>query len=154
MLQAAIQQVGDGVFLDVLTYSDLQALKSRKGAPADGPPALAAAPNSRNLKRYVILTYAGQFDRCAPCPPERSRTAGHQVKTGQEVDCCLLSRHGRVHYPLPLSPDNSASAPNPNEGARSLLQSSHAAVSRNVPGHAAGMNEPTHRQLNELLREK
>ena len=64
MLEAAIRQHGDSVFLDVLTYADLQALKSRKGAADDGNPGLANAHDSRNHKRYLILTYAAQFDRC------------------------------------------------------------------------------------------
>ena len=64
MLSAALRQDGDGVNLDVLTYADLQVLKSRKSTSSE-----SSAPQSTsaaNNKRYVILTYASQFDRCAP----------------------------------------------------------------------------------------
>ena len=64
MLQAAIQQQGESVFIDILTYADLQALKSRKAASAGGLPA-GGVTSSRNQKRYLILTHASQFDRCA-----------------------------------------------------------------------------------------
>jgi coiled-coil domain-containing protein 61 len=84
MLLTAARQQSDSVFVDLLTFQDLEALKSKKaaaaaaaagGAPAGG--AAPAAPPPRPLpasaagKRYLILTYASEFDR--------------------------------VHYPLPLA---------------------------------------------------
>ena len=45
------------VFLDLLTYEDLESLKSRAGAPSRA----SRAPTGN--KRYVILTYAAEFDR-------------------------------------------------------------------------------------------
>ena len=70
MLEAALGDESESVFVDVLTYADLQALKSRK-AGADG--ACAAPPAPTKDKRYVILTYASQYDRVhypLPLSPE------------------------------------------------------------------------------------
>lgn len=78
MLLTAMRHQTDSVALDLLTYSDLELLKSRKmGQPA---PSSSLAGGSKggsgggggNNKRYLILTYVVEFDR--------------------------------VHYPLPLQP--------------------------------------------------
>ena len=69
MLEAALGDESESVFVE-LTYADLQALKSRK-AGADG--ACAALPVPTKDKRYVILTYASQYDRVhypLPLSPE------------------------------------------------------------------------------------
>ena len=59
MLLAATVDDSDSVFVDLLTYADLEALKSKR---AGAPP--RAAPSSKtNNKRYLILTYAAEFDR-------------------------------------------------------------------------------------------
>ena len=59
MLLAAVVDDSDSVFVDLLTYADLEALKSKR---AGAPP--RAAPSSKtNNKRYLILTYAAEFDR-------------------------------------------------------------------------------------------
>lgn len=53
------------MFVDLLTYQDLEVLKIRKlqeqGAGPQQPPARPALPPSN--KRYLILTYAAEFDR-------------------------------------------------------------------------------------------
>lgn len=82
MLITAMRQQTETVFLDLLTYNDLEMLKHRKsGKPGQMTPAqfaaAAAAGGGRGNKRYLILTYAVEFDR--------------------------------VHYPLPLSPPDSPS---------------------------------------------
>eukprot|EP00878_Enallax_costatus_P030873 GHUV01033675.1.p1 GENE.GHUV01033675.1~~GHUV01033675.1.p1 ORF type:complete len:207 (+),score=63.27 GHUV01033675.1:706-1326(+) len=72
MLQTAILQQSDSVFVDLLTFQDLELLKSKKAGGTNGqsaPPRQLPASN----KRYLILTYASEFDR--------------------------------VHYPLPLLPE-------------------------------------------------
>jgi hypothetical protein len=80
MLQSAVLQQSDSVFVDLLTCQDLELLKAKKAAaaavhgdaaaqqqqPRQLPPGIAS-------KRYLILTYASEFDR--------------------------------VHYPLPLLAD-------------------------------------------------
>lgn len=59
MLASAIRQESDSVFVDLLTYADLETLKSKKGA-GRAPLQLTIPPNN---KRYLILTYAAEFDR-------------------------------------------------------------------------------------------
>lgn len=60
MLRAALRQDSDTVFADLLTYSDLEALKAQRGGAANAPLASSIPPNN---KRYLILTYAAEFDR-------------------------------------------------------------------------------------------
>lgn len=59
MLASAIKQESDSVFVDLLTYSDLETLKSKKVA-GRAPLQRTIPPNN---KRYLILTYAAEFDR-------------------------------------------------------------------------------------------
>lgn len=80
MLITAVQQTSDSVVVDLLTFADLEELKSRRAASssasaAQKPAVPPAQPAQSGLqpsnKRYLILTYAAEFDR--------------------------------VHYPLPLA---------------------------------------------------
>lgn len=79
MLQTAVLQQSDSVFVDLLTCQDLELLKAKKAAAAAANGDAAAQQQPRQLppslasKRYLILTYASEFDR--------------------------------VHYPLPLLAD-------------------------------------------------
>lgn len=59
MLISAIHQESESVFVDLLTYADLETLKSKKGA-GQAPLKRTIPPNN---KRYLILTYAAEFDR-------------------------------------------------------------------------------------------
>jgi coiled-coil domain-containing protein 61 len=70
MLLSAVRQQSDSVFIDLLTYQDLEMLKSKK---SNGTGPMRQLPIS--TKRYLILTYASEFDR--------------------------------VHYPLPLTQEDS-----------------------------------------------
>lgn len=94
MLLSALRQESDSVFVDLLTYADLELLRSKRAsasAGGTGPAGAAGAagmaaqqqqagaaaqpglPPAHHNKRYLILTYAAEFDR--------------------------------VHYPLPLQFD-------------------------------------------------
>ena len=74
MLRSALAQQEEGLHIDVLTYADLLALKSRKSGSAEQPAAARDAPAvAGNTKRYLILTYASRFDRHAPPPAPRLR---------------------------------------------------------------------------------
>ena len=82
MLRSALLSSSESVFIDLLTYSDLEALKSLRNSsqqhqqkmvqdtngstssftstgPSSSSSSLAAGMN----KRYLILTYTGEFDR-------------------------------------------------------------------------------------------
>lgn len=61
MLASAVRRQSESVFIDLLTYQDLELLKSKKaGGPDDGHAKVAVV---NNTKRYLILTYAAEFDR-------------------------------------------------------------------------------------------
>ena len=80
MLVSACIEDSESVFVDLLTYADLEALKAkRQGAkPPAAPVGGDARPGRGGDKRYLILTYAAAFDR--------------------------------VHYPLPLRREEAPSA--------------------------------------------
>jgi hypothetical protein len=82
MLCAALQGRAETVFLDLLTFADLEALRARKAGAGAGPgagagagagalaaragaatAAAAAAAAAGSNKRYLILTYVAEFDR-------------------------------------------------------------------------------------------
>ncbi|GAB4820545.1 hypothetical protein N2152v2_007591 [Parachlorella kessleri] len=81
MLVTALRQESDSVFVDLLTYSDLELLKSKRAGqqqqqppPGGGGAGSNSSSSPANNKRYLILTYAAEFDR--------------------------------VHYPLPLQQED------------------------------------------------
>lgn len=76
MLITSLSKNSDSVFLDILTYQDLQVLKARKQSSGTPTPSSQSNAQSQpqsiiNTKRYLILTYVVEFDK--------------------------------VHYPLPLT---------------------------------------------------
>ena len=77
MLLNSLENASESVFCDLLTYQDLEMLKSRKGGKSSNAAGSSQGFNQSNSKmsqkRYLILTYAVEFDR--------------------------------VHYPLPLNYD-------------------------------------------------
>lgn len=60
MLQTSLNKNSDSVFLDILTYQDLQVLKSRKQGGASQSQSMGSTGNN---KRYLILTYVVEFDK-------------------------------------------------------------------------------------------
>lgn len=62
MLLSAVKAASESVFVDLLTYQDLEVLKQRKAGGA-AQSAGAAKPAASSNKRYLILTYAAEFDR-------------------------------------------------------------------------------------------
>lgn len=69
MLGTALSHASSSVFVELLTFSDLELLRLRKGQQAGSPSAAAAASTAAgvkpNNKRYLILTYAVEFDKYA-----------------------------------------------------------------------------------------
>ena len=69
MLRSALLSSSESVFVDLLTYSDLEALKSLRNSKSKQKekdekviPSLSSSTTGVN-KRYLILTYTGEFDR-------------------------------------------------------------------------------------------
>jgi coiled-coil domain-containing protein 61 len=60
MLCSAFSRESESVFVDLLTYNDLELLKARKLGTA---PPHSNANTASSKKRYIILTYAAEFDR-------------------------------------------------------------------------------------------
>jgi coiled-coil domain-containing protein 61 len=64
MLSAALQKNNDAVFVDLLTYGDLENLKSRKNGQNSSNVSSRGDSSFRgSKKRYLILTYTVEFDR-------------------------------------------------------------------------------------------
>lgn len=69
MLASAFSKESDSVYVDILTYSDLEMIKARQlGSMSTNSNSLntskASITSSKSpLKRYIILTYAAEFDR-------------------------------------------------------------------------------------------
>ncbi|XP_058708365.1 centrosomal protein CCDC61 isoform X1 [Poecile atricapillus] len=61
MLESALTQSSDSVSLELLTYTDLETLHSRKVGAVTRP--LPSTSSSLNTKRYLILIYSVEFDR-------------------------------------------------------------------------------------------
>ena len=61
MLHAAVVEESDSVFVDLLTYADLEMLKNKR---SHAPPSQSSRPAGHvNNKRYLILTYAARRRR-------------------------------------------------------------------------------------------
>ncbi|CAM9247736.1 unnamed protein product, partial [Chrysoparadoxa australica] len=60
MLRSALSGGSEFVFVDLLTYQDLEDLKAKKRR---GAAAKAASNPLQATKRYLILTYVVEFDR-------------------------------------------------------------------------------------------
>jgi coiled-coil domain-containing protein 61 len=63
MLLSSIQKNSESVYLDILTYQDLEMLKARKQKSNASSTAQSIDKLKTNNKRYMILTYAVEFDK-------------------------------------------------------------------------------------------
>lgn len=61
MLCSALSRESESVFVDLLTYGDLEILKARKTGSTSV--SSSGGPPRSQSKRYMILTYSGEFDR-------------------------------------------------------------------------------------------
>eukprot|EP00892_Ulva_mutabilis_P001572 jgi/Ulvmu1/11415/UM075_0077.1 len=62
MLASALRRTSDSVCVDLLTYSDLEVLKAKR-LRRSGHEVPMPASYTTNNKRYLILTYQGEFDK-------------------------------------------------------------------------------------------
>lgn len=62
MLMSALRRTSDSVCVDLLTYSDLEVLKAKRLRRSGHDVPMPATYTSNN-KRYLILTYQGEFDK-------------------------------------------------------------------------------------------
>ncbi|XP_061407217.1 centrosomal protein CCDC61 isoform X1 [Lethenteron reissneri] len=127
MLESAITQSSESVSLDLLTYANLERMRSRKGGPAmrsalhpstaaTTTPSGAANP-ALNSKRYLILIYTVEFDR--------------------------------IHYPLALGYAGRPDTATLQRAVRQLKEElSH------LRGHPGVVQDHKHRELESLQRDK
>ena len=59
MLLSALHQSSESVYVDILTFADLEALRSKAARKAPS----TSGSSKDNTKRYLILTYAAEFDK-------------------------------------------------------------------------------------------
>ncbi|KAK9839702.1 hypothetical protein WJX81_007090 [Elliptochloris bilobata] len=96
MLLAALRADSDAVAVDLLTYADLEALRARPATAGAGAPAHGAS------KRYLIMTYAVEYDRVHyPLPlafearPDPDRLRATVAGLRAELDAARLGCGGR-----------------------------------------------------------
>ena len=63
MLASAFIKESESVFIDLLTYADLEMLKAKKSGNPNVANLNSSSLNKNHLKRYLILTYQSEFDR-------------------------------------------------------------------------------------------
>ncbi|XP_075594710.1 centrosomal protein CCDC61 isoform X2 [Balearica regulorum gibbericeps] len=158
MLESALTQSSDSVSLELLTYADLETLRSRKTGAISRPPTSASSPLS--AKRYLILVYSVEFDRIHyPLPlPYAGRpdpaALRRLVRELREELALLRARHGEDH--------RNAEIRHLREELQRALEEKRAAeaalrASRREPGggtETAALRRATRRLEDELLREK
>lgn len=83
--------------LDLLTYADLELLRNRKAGVVSRPRGLHQA-SALTAKRYLILIYTVEFDRCVRLSA-LSLLQPLMTSALLPVDHCWVCR---IHYPLPL----------------------------------------------------
>ncbi len=110
MICSALNKTNESVFIDLLTFADLEALKQRKLGQnmSDNSSVMSNSSSTLNsrssMKRYVILTYSGEFDR--------------------------------VHYPLPLAFEASPNADSLKRTINRLRKEILALTNSNIDGNA------------------
>ena len=160
MLMSALDKENDSVYVDVLTYSDLEALKARKtGAPTPSTSAAdGGAKMKSQMKRYVILTYRSDFDRVHyPLP-----LAFEDVPNGDSMQRTIKRLRSRLaeqkHEPKPLEfageKDMRQIITNlrqDNTELKHLLRQSKSNSSSNAGGGSGGISNELSRANAELL---
>ena len=64
MLISSLSKDNDSVYIDLLTFADLEMLKARRGDGTSSSVQSSTTSASKTTnRRYVILTYSGEFDR-------------------------------------------------------------------------------------------
>lgn len=100
MLESAMLNRSDSVCVDILTYEDLVQLRTRSKRSHDD-----VFSSTSMSKRYLILTYAAEFDRvCYPlplCPETEPDTAAMQrtiLRLRHEVDMLRLGTNQQKQH--------------------------------------------------------
>ena len=175
MLITALDSSSESVLIDVLTYQELEMFRSNRNPGSSGPSQL---PNPRVLtKRYLILTFSGEFERVHyPLPlsfeeaPDvdslqktvaRLRTELEQVKNlaGLEIDPLrLLKENEELKQMVKKYEHNQILAAVPRKGAveiDTLIRESKLLEQENERMRLEGTKEVKKmRKENDELREE
>ena len=148
MLASAIRQESDSVFVDLLTYSDLETLKSKK-VSGRAPLQRTIPPNN---KRYLILTYAAEFDRVHyPLPLlYEEPTVEHLQSVVQQLRSQLgqsAGPHSRAKH------SESAAEVRRLRDENAALQRQLSEAEQQAPSTSAIHDEQLHMQLAEAKQE-
>lgn len=157
MLLSAVKQASDSVFVDLLTYQDLEVLKQRK-AGASAQHAAANRPMVPNTKRYLILTYAAEFDRVHyPLPllyeehPDPQRLKDIIAQLRSEVDALSMDQMGSQKRTSGMSGEQAVELRRmreENQALRQQLKQLDRAVKADLPD-----NDRATAEFRELSRE-
>ncbi|KAM6032955.1 centrosomal protein CCDC61 isoform 2-T2 [Theristicus caerulescens] len=156
MLESALARSSESVSLELLTYADLEALRSRKTGAVARPPPSAASP--LGAKRYLILVYSVEFDRIHyPLPlPYAGRpdpaALRRLVRELREELAQLRVRHGEDHRDAEIRRlrDELQRALEEKRAAEAALR----AARREPAGEATALRRAARRLEDELAREK
>ncbi|XP_054667430.1 centrosomal protein CCDC61 isoform X2 [Grus americana] len=160
MLESALMQSSESVSLELLTYADLETLRSRKTGAIARPPTSAASPLS--AKRYLILVYSVEFDRIhypLPLPyAGRSDPAALRrlVRELREELAQLRARHGedRRNAEIRHLREELQRALEEKRAAEATLRASRREPGDGTATETAALRRATRRLEDELLREK
>ncbi|XP_009705503.1 PREDICTED: coiled-coil domain-containing protein 61, partial [Cariama cristata] len=160
MLESALMQSSESVSLELLTYADLETLRSRKVGMIAHPPPSATSPLS--AKRYLILVYSVEFDRIHyPLPlPYTGRpdpAALHRlVRELREELAQLRARHGQDRRDATIRHlrDELQRALEEKRAAEVALQALQREPDGGTAPEAMALRRAARRLENELLREK
>ncbi|XP_048838281.1 centrosomal protein CCDC61 [Brienomyrus brachyistius] len=162
MLESAVRRTSEAVTLDLLTYSDLELLRSRK----TGQPSKARSqPQSPALstKRYLILVYTVEFDRIhypLPLPYQGKPDPAalqREIRVLRAELAALVAQGGRSRQDPETSRLRAELARLQGEKdalARALDQLQVAGVGRTPGGGARGLREVIQSLEEQLLRER
>ncbi|WIA12570.1 hypothetical protein OEZ85_006230 [Tetradesmus obliquus] len=163
MLHSAVLQQSDAVYVDLLTYQDLELLKSRKAAVAAGGAASATSQQQRQLpvnnKRYLILTYASEFDRVHyPLPllhdgqPDPQRLRGVIQQLRQQLEDVLAGQQQQQQQQRSRQHLSSTGQRSSQQAAGSAEQADAAVLSSRLEVMAAQLERERAEHKRELRR--
>ncbi|XP_067412922.1 centrosomal protein CCDC61 isoform X3 [Emydura macquarii macquarii] len=95
MLESALSQSSESVTLDLLTYTDLEALRSRKIGVGPRHAPSASKSSLLSSKRYLILIYSVEFDRLGRVLEEKQEMESALLGLQEEVKLCSKSSAGK-----------------------------------------------------------
>ena len=116
MIKSALQRNNDGsVYIDLLTWQDLEILKARKAVQKGQKPSqeLNATHRTKN-KRYIILTYVAKYDRvhyplCLKLDDNSTKNKSNKSNKSNNKQCAKKTAHQLLTHSISSSLSSSSS---------------------------------------------